>query len=164
MTRLPALALLVPLALAAATALAQPTMDPKEADREVNPYVYLMDRKGNKVLVSTHFWRNDPKYDERAFHRFMDALAQLEKRGFAKSEKATIETWDKPQPFARCYIYLEDMQNARGAKPASGTRVWCTEAGISEIDVRNSDNPKHVAEVMQKFDMMIDKSKKMLSK
>ncbi|HEX4882569.1 MAG TPA: hypothetical protein VFX05_00440, partial [Casimicrobiaceae bacterium] len=85
-------------------------------------------------------------------------------RGFAKSEKATIQGWDKPQPFARCYIYLEDMQNARGPKPQSGARVWCTETGISEIDVRNSDGPKHLAEVMQKFDMMLDKSKKALGK
>ena len=151
-------------ALAAAPALAQPSGKPDQLERAINPYVYLMDKAGHKVLVSTQIWRNDPKYDDRSFHRFLDVLAQLEKRGFEKSEKATIQGWDKPQPFARCYIYLEDMQNAPGAKPQSGARVWCTETGISEIDVRNSDGPKHVAEVMQKFDMMLDKSKKVLQK
>jgi hypothetical protein len=151
-------------ALAAGPALAQPSGKPDQLERAINPYVYLMDKAGHKVLVSTQIWRNDPKYDDRSFHRFLDVLAQLEKRGFEKSEKATIQGWDKPQPFARCYIYLEDMQNARGAKPQSGARVWCTETGISEIDVRNSDGPKHVAEVMQKFDMMLDKSKKGLQK
>jgi hypothetical protein len=151
-------------ALVAGLAFAQPSGKPDQLERAINPYVYLMDAKANKVLVSTQFWRNDAKYDDRAFHRFLEVLAQLEKRGFAKSEKATIETWDKPQPFARCYIYLEDMQNARGAKPTSGARVWCTETGISEIDVRNSDSPKHVAEVMQRFDMMFDKSRKAVAK
>jgi hypothetical protein len=163
---MPRTAALVPLvfALVAGLAGAQPAGKPDDLERAINPYVYVMDGKGNKVLVSTQFWRNDQKYDDRAFHRFIDVLAQLEKRGFRKNEKATIETWDKPQPFSRCYIYLEDMQNARGAKPTSGARVWCTETGISEIDVRNSDNPKHVAEVMQRFDMMLDKSKKALAK
>jgi hypothetical protein len=163
MPRALALAPLV-LALAAGLACAQPSGSPDQLERAVNPYVYMMDKAGHKVLVSTQIWRNDLKYDDRAFHRFLDVLAQLEKRGFEKSEKATIQGWDKPQPFARCYIYLEDMQNARGPKPQSGARVWCTETGISEIDVRNSDGPKHLAEVMQKFDMMLDKSKKALGK
>ena len=154
-------AVLVPLALAGA-ALAQPSPDPAQAARAVDPFVYMMDAKGNKVLVATKFWRNDVKYDERAFHRFLETLAAFDKRGFARSDKAAIESWDKPVPFARCYVYLEDMQNARGAKPAAATRVWCSGSGISEIDVRNADSPKHVAEVMQKFDMMLDKAVKQI--
>lgn len=154
------------IAVAVPAALAQPTSDPDQVNRAVNPYVYLMDGGGHKVLVSTQFWRNDAKYDERAFHRFLDALAQLDKRGFKKSEKAVIDSWDKPQPFARCYIYLEDLQAGRATKTSvtAGARVWCSSAGISEIEIRTSDTPKHTAEVMQKFDLMLDKAKKALGK
>lgn len=161
-------AVLAPLAFAFATAAthAQPSNSPEQAQRAINPYVYLADKAGNKVLVSTQFWRNDLKYDDRSFHRFLEVLAQLEKRGFHKSDKATIESWDKPQPFSRCFVYLEDLQSGRSTKSAvtTGTRVWCTETGISEIEIRNSDSAKHVAEIMQRFDMMLDKSKKALQK
>lgn len=154
------------LAFAATAAVAQPLPDPGAAERAVNPYVYLMDGAGHKVLVSTQFWRNDLKYDDRGFHRFLEVLAALEKKGFKKSEKATIESWDKPAPFARCYIYLEDLTAGRTTKTSvtAGARVWCSSAGISEIEIRPADTPKHVAEVMQKFDMMLDKSRKALGK
>ncbi len=161
-------AVLAPLAfaVAAVAAHAQPSNSPEQAQRAINPYVYMMDKAGHKVLVSTQFWRNDLKYDDRSFHRFLEVLAQLEKRGFQKNDKATIESWDKPQPFSRCFVYLEDLQSGRATKSGitSGTRVWCTETGISEIEIRNSDSPKHVAEIMQRFDMMFDKSRKAVQK
>ena len=154
------------LAFAGAAAVAQPLPDPGSAERAVNPYVYMMDGAGHKVLVSTQVWRNDLKYDDRAFHRFLEVLAALEKKGYKKSEKATIESWDKPQPFARCYIYLEDLTAGRATKTSvtAGARVWCTSTGISEIEIRPADAPKHVAEVLQKFDMMLDKARKALGK
>jgi hypothetical protein len=163
---MPRFAILAPLALAAGAALAQPLPDPESANRAVNPYVYMMDGAGHKVLVSTNFWRNDPKYDDRAFHRFIEVLAALEKKGFRKSEKATIDSWDKPSPLARCYVYLEDLHGGRATKTSvtAGARVWCSSAGISEIEVKPADTPKHVAEVLQKFDMMFDKSRKALGK
>jgi len=69
-----------PLALAmllgAPGALAQPQAE-APMDRSIPAYVYLMDDHDDKVLVSTQFWRNDPKYDDRAFHRFLDVLAAL---------------------------------------------------------------------------------------
>ena len=162
------LAALAPLALAlfAAAATAQPTNAPDQAERALSPYVYLVDGKGNRILVSTQFWRNDQKYDDRAFHRFLDVLAALEKRGFKKSDKVTIEGWDKPQPYSRCFIYLEDLQSGRVTKTTvtSGARVWCTATGISEIAIQPSDNAKHVAQVMDKFEMMFDKSQKSIGK
>jgi hypothetical protein len=134
-------------------ALAQPANTAEQEERTVGPYLYLADSSGNKVLLSTQFWRNDPKYDDRAFHRFLDVMAALEKRGFRKNEKVVID-WDKPEPVVRCYIYLEDLQAAKKAKGAvvSDARLWCADNGASEHEVRPSDTPKHVDEVMKYFD------------
>jgi hypothetical protein len=116
--------------------------------------LYLVNSSGDKILLSTQFWRNDPKYDDRAFHRFLDVMAALEKRGFHKDDKAVIQDWDKPEPVVRCYIYLEDLQAARKTKGAvtGDTRLWCSDNGASEHEIRPSDTPKHVDEVMKYFD------------
>jgi hypothetical protein len=126
----------------------------------------LVDSTGNKVLLSTQFWRNDAKYDDRAFHRFLDVMAALEKRGFHKDDKAVIDNWDKPEPFARCYIYMEDLQAAKKTKGAlvSGSRVWCADNGASERDLRPSDSPKHVDEVLKYFDEYLARAKTRLHK
>ena len=135
-------------------ASAQPTTAAGEQEKTVSPYLYLVNAKGDKVLLSTQFWRNDPKYDDRAFHRFLDVMTALEKRGFHKDDKAVIENWDKPEPVVRCYIYLEDLQAARKSKGAvvSDSRLWCADNGASEHEVRPSDTSKHVDEVMKVFD------------
>jgi hypothetical protein len=155
----PALALSA--ALCAGPVLAQPTGAPDQQARVVNTYVYLMDGGNNRVLVSTNFWRNDPKYDDRAFHRFMEVLAALEKKGFRMDPKAVIDSWDKPAPYARCYVYLEDLQVAQKGKAgaATGSRVWCSGAGISEAEVRGSDGQGHLAQVLQRFDLMLSKAR-----
>jgi hypothetical protein len=141
-------------------AAAQPANTAEQEERTVGPYLYLTDSSGNKVLLSTQFWRNDPKYDDRAFHRFLDVMAALEKRGFRKNDKAVID-WDKPEPVVRCYIYLEDLQTARKAKGAivSDSRLWCADNGASEHEVKPSDTPKHVDEVMKYFDEYFARAK-----
>jgi hypothetical protein len=162
MQRLPAAtAVALSAALCAAPALAQPAGTADQQARLVNTYVYLMDGGNNRVLVSTNFWRNDPKYDDRAFHRFMEVLAALEKKGFRMDPKAVIDSWDKPAPFARCYVYLEDLQVAQKGKGsiASGSRVWCSGAGISEAELRGSDGQGHVTQVLQRFDLMLGKAR-----
>lgn len=153
-------------ALAATSVTAQP-LDPADpANKAVQAYVYLMDAKGNKVLVNTQFWRNDPKYDERALHRFVDVLAALEKDGFRKNPKAAIDNWDKPEPFARCFIYMEDLGAGAPRKTkeglVSGSRLWCSENGASEHEIKASDNPKHVNEVLKYFGEYLARAKKNL--
>jgi hypothetical protein len=127
----------------------------------------MIDSEGNKVLLATNFWRNDAKYDERALGRFGDVMSGLEKRGFRKSADATIDSWDRPEPVVRCYIYMEDLQSAgsgRGGKLVTGSRVWCSDNGASERDIRGSDNPKHVAEVLKYFDVYFKRAKANLQK
>lgn len=145
---------------------AQPTNAGEQQQRTVSPYLYLMNSNGDKILLSTQFWRNDPKYDDRAFHRFLDVMSALEKRGFHKNEKAVIENWDKPEPVVRCYIYLEDLQAGKKAKGAlvSGSRLWCTDNGASEHEIRPSDNPAHVDQVLKYFDEYFARAKTKLRK
>jgi len=154
--------------LGASLAVAQPSDQPDQLKRALNSYVYLMDQAGNKVLVSTKFWRGDPKYDDRTFHRFLDALSALEKRGFRQDEKATIDTWSGSKPFARCFVYLEDLQaggrTSKNAPVSTGSRVWCSESGISEQEIKASDTPKHLDQVMQKFDTFLDLAKQNVKK
>ena len=162
MQRFPAVrALAFAAALCATPALAQPAGTPDQQARAVNVYVYLMDGGNNRVLVSTNFWRNDGTYDDRALHRFMEVLAALEKKGFRMDPKAVIDSWDKPAPYARCYVYLEDMQVAQRGKGsvASGSRVWCSGAGISEAELRSSEGQGHVGQVLQRFDLMLSKAR-----
>ena len=143
---------------------AQPTNPSDQATRAASSYLYLMDSEGNKVLLSTQFWRNDPKYDERALHRFLDVMTALEKLGFHKDEKAVIDNWDKPERIARCYIYMEDLQAGKKTKSGivTGSRIWCTDNGASEHEISSSDSPKHVDEVLRYFDTYLARAKKRL--
>lgn len=140
---------------------AQPAGTDDIAQRTISPYLYLVDADGNKVLLASNFWRRDARYDERALTRMSEVMAGLEKRGFHKDEKATIDSWDKPEADVRCYIYMEDLQSGRKSKgkPVTGTRVWCTDNGASEHDVGNSDSPKHVAQVLRYFDLYFKRAK-----
>lgn len=147
-------------------AAAQPIRDPEPTLKSVSVYIYLINAKGDKVLVNTQLWRNDFNYDERALRRFYDVLSALEKRGFHKDDKAVIDNWEDPKPFTRCYIYMEDLQAARRTKSAmqSGARLTCTENGASEYSVSASDSPKHVDDILKHFDIYLARAQKKVHK
>jgi hypothetical protein len=154
------------IAASCTTAVAQPKDDAEQARRALSSYVYLMDSASNRVLVSTKYWRNDPKYDDRAFHRFLDVLTALEKKGFRQDEKAAIDSWAGSKPYARCFVYLEDEKAGKAAKGniTTGSRVWCSESGISEQEIGGSDAPKHLDQVLAKFDTFLNLAKQNLKK
>jgi hypothetical protein len=149
------------LALAAAAATAQPSDSADQASRSINPYVYMSDAHGDKVLVSTTFWRNDQEYDVRSLRRLYAVMSDLEKLGFKKNDQATID-WNKKENVIRCAIYLESRQAGRGGK--TGTRVWCDQSGLGEFTVSPSDEPKHVDLVMKRFDTQFAGAKRNLGK
>jgi len=157
---------LLAFAVASTFAWAQPIRDPEPLLKSVSVYIYLINAKGDKVLVNTQLWRNDFNYDERAMRRFFDVLSALEKRGFHKDEKAVIDNWEDPKPFTRCYIYMEDLQAARRTKGAmqSGARLTCTENGASEYSVGASESPKHVDEILKHFDVYLARAQKKVHK
>lgn len=144
----------------------QPIRSPDPLLKSVSEYVYLVNSKGDKVLLTTQFFRNDLAYDDRAQHRFFEVMSALEKRGFHKDANATIDNWDDPRPFTRCYIYMEDLLAARGGTGPmqSGTRLQCTENGASEYSVRASDSSHHVKEVLNHFDIYLERAQKKVHK
>ncbi|MGC1817727.1 MAG: hypothetical protein WA900_08735 [Casimicrobiaceae bacterium] len=149
------------LALTAATAAAQPSESADQASRSINPYVYMSDAHGNKVLVSTTFWRNDQEYDVRSMRRLYAVMSDLEKLGFKKNDQVSID-WNKKENVIRCAIYLESRQAGRSGK--TGTRVWCDESGLGEFTVSPSDEPKHVDIVMKRFETQYAGAKRNLGK
>ena len=139
------------LALSMSGVSAQPSSSAAAQSRSVNPYVYMTDAAGDKVLLSTTFWGNDEAYDDRALHRFFAVMSDLEKRGFRKNDQASID-WNKKSAHARCAIYLETIVPG-GKKVETGTRVWCDDSGLGEFTVSPSDDPKHIETVMKRFDL-----------
>lgn len=149
------------LALSMSGVSAQPSSSAAAQARSVNPYVYMTDAAGDKVLLSTTFWGNDEAYDDRALHRFFAVMSDLEKRGFKKNDQASID-WNKKENVIRCAIYLESRQAGRGGK--TGTRVWCEGSGLGEFTVSPSDEPKHVDIVMKRFETQYAGAKRNLGK
>lgn len=138
----------VALALCAAPAWAQPDENADKAKGAINPYVYMRDGAGNKLYIETQFWRNDPAYDARSLKRLSDVMNGLEKLGFKQNDDAATG-WDKPEKVVRCRINMEaTVKRWRGK---SGAIVACENTGISDAEVRPSEDPKHVALVLDAF-------------
>jgi hypothetical protein len=137
------------LALAVGTASAQPAENAEGAKGSINPYVYMRDGAGNKLYIETQFWRNDPGYDARALKRLSDVMSGLEKLGF-KENPAAATGWDKPENnIIRCRINMEST--AKRWRGKSGTIVACEGTGISDAEIRPSEDPKHVQQVLEAF-------------
>lgn len=136
------------LALTAFQAGAQPADDADKATGSINPYVYMSDGAKNKLYIETHFWRNDPAYDARVLKRMSDVMTELEKLGFKRNNDAGTG-WEKPENLVRCRINLEST--AKRWRGKTGTVVGCEGTGISDAEVRPSEDPKHVQLVMDAF-------------
>jgi hypothetical protein len=136
------------LALTIGTASAQPAENAEGAKGQINPYVYMRDGAGNKLYIETQFWRNDAAYDARALKRLSDVMTGLEKLGFKENPDAA-NGWDKPEKVVRCRINMEATTKRWRGK--SGTIVGCEGTGISDAEVRPSEDPKHVTQVLDAF-------------
>ena len=136
------------LTLCMSAAPAQPTESPDQTAQAVNTYLYMRDGGGNKVYIETKFWRNDPNYDARALRRLSDVMSGLEKIGYKHSDDAA-NGWDKPEKVVRCRINLEST--TKRWRGQSGALVSCEGTGISEAEVRPSEDPQHVKKVLDAF-------------
>ncbi|MEP6943246.1 MAG: hypothetical protein ABI981_09940, partial [Betaproteobacteria bacterium] len=60
--------------------------------------------------------------------------------------------------------YMEDLGAGRKTKDSivSGSRLWCSDNGASEHEIKVSDNPKHVAELLKYFDEYLARARKNL--
>ena len=149
------------LALASVAAWGQYKDTPDQQARKLNPYVYMRDGAGDKVFLETQFWRNDAGYDQKALARVSDVMAGLEKRGF-KGDVNAAQGWDKPEKVVRCRINMEVVNKRWRGK--TGTIVNCENTGISEAEIAGSEDPKHVAEVLEAFDKQFKLAKEKLGK
>lgn len=149
------------LALTIGAVSAQPSEAPEAAARKLNPYVYMRDGAGNKVFIESQFWRNDPSYDARALKRMSDVMAAFEKLGFKGSPDAA-NGWDKPEKVVRCRINMEVVNKRWRGK--SGTIVNCENTGISEMEIANSEEPKHVGLIVDAFDKQFKLAKEKLAR
>ena len=151
----------VVLALTAGAALAQPSEAPEEAAKKLNPYVYMRDASGNKVFLESQFWRNDPAYDARALKRMSDVMTALEKLGY-KGNPDAANGWDKPEKVVRCRINMEVVNKRWRGK--SGTIVNCENTGISEMELANSEDPTHIAQIMDSYNKQFKLAKEKLAR
>ena len=149
------------LALAVGTASAQPAEDAEKAVGSINPYVYMRDAAGNKLYIETQFWRNDPAYDARSLKRLTDVMTGLEKIGFKQNADAA-SGWDKRENVVRCRINMESTTKRWRGK--SGAIVSCEGTGISDAEVRPSEDPKHVALVLDAFNKQFKIAKEKLGR
>ena len=151
----------VVLALTAGAALAQPSEAADEAAKKLNPYVYMRDASGNKVFLESQFWRNDPAYDARALKRMSDVMSALEKLGY-KGNPEAANGWDKPEKVVRCRINMEVVNKRWRGK--SGTIVNCENTGISEMEFANSEDPKHINQILDAFNKQFKLAKEKLGR
>ena len=172
MARLIALLVALDLMVVGFSALAQPKPAPSQTpapsqspvplDRSLPVYQYYSDAGGNKVLLQTNFTLSNFDSDTRSLRRLHGIVAGLNERGFKKNPDTSIRDWDKRESFTKCYVYLDELQ--AGKKGDTGARVWCAESGISEFVVTPSENPKHVQQVLERFDLFLTKAKQNLKK
>ena len=151
----------VVLALTAGAALAQPSEAADEAGKKLNPYVYMRDASGNKVFLESQFWRNDPGYDARALKRMSDVMSALEKLGY-KGNPDAANGWDKPEKVVRCRINMEVVNKRWRGK--SGTIVNCENTGISEMELANSEDPKHITQILDAYNKQFKLAKEKLAR
>ena len=155
-------------ALAASSKKAQPAPAQVPApaapqlDRSVSVYQYYTDADANKVLLQTQFSLANFDADTRVLRRLHEVVAGLNERGFRKNPETSISDWDKKEAFAKCYLYLDELQP--GKKGETGARIWCAGSGLSEFTVSPSENLKHVDQVLQRFDLFFSKAKQGLKK
>ena len=149
------------LALCVSAVSAQPTEAPDEAAKKLNPYVYMRDAGGNKVFIESVFWRNDPNYDARSLKRMSDLMAAFEKLGY-KGNPDAANGWDKPEKVVRCRINMEVVNKRWRGK--SGTIVNCENTGISEMELANSEDPKHITQIIDSYNKQFKLAKEKLAR
>ena len=149
------------LTMTAGAALAQPSEAADEAAKKLTPYVYMRDASGNKVFLESQFWRNDPAYDARALKRMSDVMTALEKLGY-KGNPDAANGWDKPEKVVRCRINMEVVNKRWRGK--SGTIVNCENTGISEMELANSEDPKHITQIIDSYNKQFKLAKEKLAR
>lgn len=175
MLRTLALLLLLPLLLGVPDALAQAKKGgglmrlPTDKDPSVAVTVFMRDGGKNELLIGTRLWPDNPEYNAAALQRFFALMKALEP-GYRKDDDVAY-TWQQKGKVTKCSIYLESAD--AGTKSGTGATVGCEANGVSTLAVMSladpkrtsgSQDPKHLADVLDMFKKQSDRARANLSK
>ena len=174
MLRLLSLLLLLSLSLVIPETSAQtkkaPGKVPAAKDASISVHVFLRDGSKNEVLLGTRIWPGYVDYNALALQQFFAAMKALEPA--YKQDDDVAYSWSTKGRVTKCSIYLESAD--AGAKSGTGAVVGCEANGVSGLPVTSaadpkhavsqSQDPKHLNDVMELFKKQSDRAKGTLPK
>lgn len=167
MLRTFAFLLVLPFVFGAANAAAQakkgPVRAPTDKDRSVAITVFMRDAATkNELLIATRVWPDYPDYNAVALGRFFQLMKNFEPA--YRQDDDVAYSWQQKGKVTKCSIYLESAD--AGAKGGTGAVVGCEANGVSSVAVADpkggaslSQDPKHLAEVMEMFKKQQERAK-----
>ena len=154
----------VPTALAQSKKSTAPARLPTDKDPSVSVIVYLRDNAKNEVLLATRIWPDNPDYNAVALQRFFAMMKMLEPP--YKKDDEVAYSWGQKGKMSKCSIYLESPD--AGTKSGTGAVVGCEPNGVSSVPVMSvadpkrpsgSQDPKHLADVLELFKKQSERAK-----
>jgi len=154
----------VPTALAQSKKSTAPARLPTDKDPSVSVIVYLRDNAKNEVLLATRIWPDNPDYNAVALQRFFAMMKMLEP-AYRKDDDVAY-SWGQKGKMSKCSIYLESAD--AGTKTGTGAVVGCEPNGVSNVAVMSvadpkrpsgSQEPKHLADVLELFKKQSERAK-----
>ena len=149
---------------------ATPGKIPTAKDASISVTVFMRDSSKNELMLETKIWPDNPDYNAVALQRLFAAM-----KGFGPAYKQDDEvayTWATKGKVTKCSVYLESMD--AGVKGGTGSTVGCEANGVSLVAVTSvadpkhppssSQDPKHLADVMELFKKQWDRAKASLPK
>lgn len=158
------LALGVPTALAQSKKPAAPARLPTDKDPSVSVTVYLRDSAKNELLLATRIWPDNPDYNAVALQRFFALMKMLDPP--YKKDDEVAYSWGQKGKMSKCSIYLESPD--AGTRTGTGAVVGCEPNGVSSVAVMSvadpkrpsgSQDPKHLADVLELFKKQSERAK-----
>jgi hypothetical protein len=143
---------------------------PTAKDPSISVTVFMRDAGKNELLLETKIWPENPDYNAISLQRFFAAMKAL---GPAyKQDDEVAYTWSTKGKVTKCAIYLESWD--AGVKNGTGTIVGCEANGVSALAVTSvadpkhppssSQDPKHLADVLDLFKRQSERAKGTLPK
>ncbi len=158
-----------PDAFAQAKKGAGPMRIPTDKDPSVSVTVFMRDGGKNELLIGTRLWPDFPEYNAAALQRFFGLMKAMEP-AWRKDDEVAY-TWQQKGKVTKCSIYLESAD--AGTKSGTGAVVGCEANGVSTVAVTaaadakrvsGSQDPKHLADVIEMLKKQSERAKASLTK
>lgn len=175
MLRLLVLLAVLAFAFGAPDSLAQPKKGagpmriPTAKDPSVSVVAYMRDGSKNELLIGTRVWADYPEYNATALQRFFAMMKAMEP-AYRKDDDVAY-SWQQKAKVTKCSIYLESED--AGTKAGTGAVVGCEANGVSSLAVPSaadpkrpsgSQDPKHLADVMEMFRKQSERARASVAK